>query len=345
MRESTGSVYLHNQRRFHDQKAVMNIKSTTADVAPIRMVGFAGVAVIFLALFLPIATVPIMGATNLLSSPLSFWCFSIYIAVALGAYAVRNAVRGLIAIAGAITLTLTTVYVATFEFSINQAAKALELQLKGNPFAGIARLATSSIHLEWGIGILALGGIILLYDAFAGSTPYLVGKSIADSIRLHPRKSKVFAAASVILVVTLACVKLFSIYTNYENISQLQKLSVRSFSRSIDVSDPQSGRYNDQITITLNMQNSSAKAISGYKGVIKFSDSLGDEIDSIRVSSEGLENRARAGSKFTYVGSIDVNRFDTKSSALKDSPIDQINASWTTDKILFADGSKISRKE
>jgi hypothetical protein len=158
-----------------------------------RNIAFVGAGLLAVGLFTPIVTLPIMGSINFLSG------FYGYILLALAALSVALAAksreRDLIwtgsAAAGAILYSFVRL-----QYMISSMRSAMADQLAGNPFAGFAQLAVSSVQLQWGWLPVATGAALLIYAGV---------KSRVDDERLFSlsdQTSKIVAGLSALALLT-----------------------------------------------------------------------------------------------------------------------------------------------
>jgi hypothetical protein len=126
-----------------------------------RFMGLVGSAILLIGVFTPIVSMPLIGSVNMFGNGRSLGGIVSVLAVASGALAFLNRNR---------LILLTSVAaggIVLFAFlHLNSALSMIQVQLadgmKGNPFAGLANLAVSSVQLQWGWAVMAAGIVTLL---------------------------------------------------------------------------------------------------------------------------------------------------------------------------------------
>ncbi|MGN6270266.1 MAG: hypothetical protein ACTHM0_10290 [Sphingomonas sp.] len=160
---------------------------------------FGGAAILVVGLFTPIVTLPFLGSVNLFNNGTNVLalCLLALAAIAAG-LTLKDRVRDVIwpGIASAAVLIY---YFVRLQYTLSQMRSAMSQSLRGNPFAGIAQTALSSIQLQWGWIVLALGAGLLIYAAFKQSRDEGSGL-----FSLHDGTGKAIAAVSIIIAVIAA---------------------------------------------------------------------------------------------------------------------------------------------
>lgn len=127
------------------------------------MVALCGSALVALGLFLPIATLPIVGTINLFGGGTNLFALSVLaLTILASVLAFRSNERDVIFPGAAIALMLIYKF-AMLQWHISDMRSQLE-QLKGNPFAGFAEAAADAAQLQWGWLILAGGAAAVIYS-------------------------------------------------------------------------------------------------------------------------------------------------------------------------------------
>ena len=129
-----------------------------------QMAGLIGSALLFVGVFCPIVTVPIMGQMNYFQN--GHGDGTIVLVLASGSAVLAFARRfPLLWLTGGASLAIIAFTFIRFQSGINEVKRQMEADLHGNPFAGLAQLAVQSVQLQWGIAILALGAILVVAAA------------------------------------------------------------------------------------------------------------------------------------------------------------------------------------
>ncbi len=164
----------------------------------LRNVGLAGSALLLIGLFVPIATMPMIGNMNLMTGGLGVpnLCF-IFLAGLSGFLAFRERNDDLIW-PGAAALLFAIFLLVRMQMAFSAAKANMAEQLKDNPFAGIAQAAMAGMGLQWGWLILFAGAACLIYVAIQARKEQGVGLfSIPD----QGAKGIALASAAALLLV------------------------------------------------------------------------------------------------------------------------------------------------
>lgn len=131
-----------------------------------KTLGFVGTALLVVGLFLPIATLPLLGSVTLMSNGFNVVAIVLLIlGITSGFMAWAERRDALIWTGGAALLTVIYMF-GRLQWSMMQMRSEMADRLEGNPFAGLAETAMASVGLEWGWLVLAAGPAILVYAAF-----------------------------------------------------------------------------------------------------------------------------------------------------------------------------------
>jgi hypothetical protein len=103
-------------------------------------------------------------------------------------------------------------------------------------------------------------------------------------------------------------------------------------------SNPEGGRYSDQIVLKCVYQNSSTKDIRAFRGNVLFTDLFGSEIFTSNLT---ISDPIKAGTKGTWNGVIEYNQFLRPHQQLKNTELKDMKVVWNPESVIFADGSKI----
>lgn len=123
----------------------------------------AGAGLLTVGLFLPIVTLPFLGTINLFNGGTNWVALGLLaLAVVSAALALKDRTGDVILTGIAATGALAYKFIM-LQISISEMRSNLADDLKDNPFAGIAHTALSSVQLQWGWLVLALGAGFLVY--------------------------------------------------------------------------------------------------------------------------------------------------------------------------------------
>ena len=107
-------------------------------------------------------------------------------------------------------------------------------------------------------------------------------------------------------------------------------------SKGFHKADRESFEFDDYITFTIAFDNVSGKDIRAFEGVLKFFDLLDNEILSSKLV---INDRVKAGAKFSWEGGIDYNQFLAAHERLRGEPQENLKTRFEVRKVLFADGT------
>lgn len=125
--------------------------------------GFGGAAALAIGLFVPIATVPILGSVTLMSSGFNLIGMALLVTAGLSAFlAWADREDDLVWTGAAALLTVIFVF-GRLQLNMMRLRESLETELKDNPFAGLAQSAAAAMGVQWGWLVLAAGAAVLLY--------------------------------------------------------------------------------------------------------------------------------------------------------------------------------------
>jgi len=144
-----------------------------------QVLGYVGSVTLFVGVFMPIVSLPIVGQQNFFQNGRGDG--AVLIGVALIALLATLARRfAIVAIMGAISFALLAFTFFAFQARISEMRASLERDLAGNPFRGLGDMMLQSVQLQWGWAVLVLGALLLLATAAKGSD------AVEESSRLSP---------------------------------------------------------------------------------------------------------------------------------------------------------------
>lgn len=133
-----------------------------------KLLGLAGAIILFVGVFTPIVSIPIMGNMNYFQNGKGDGTIIIVLAVISLVLTLRNKYKGLW-FTGLGSLGIMAFTFINFQVRMSQAASGLQEELGDNPFSGLGELMLQSIQLQWGWAILILGaGLIVAAAALPG---------------------------------------------------------------------------------------------------------------------------------------------------------------------------------
>jgi hypothetical protein len=119
---------------------------------------------LFVGVFMPIVSLPFVGAQNFFQNGRGDGTILIAIAgVALLATLARR--YALVAAMGIVSLALLAFTFVNFQSRISEIRASVERDLAGNPFRGLGDMMLQSVQLQWGWSVLVLGSALLIAAA------------------------------------------------------------------------------------------------------------------------------------------------------------------------------------
>jgi hypothetical protein len=161
-----------------------------------KTLAFAGAAALVVGLFTPIVTLPFVGTVNLFNNGTNIIALVLLALAAIGAgLALKDREQDVLwPGAGAAAILLYSFL--KLEYILSQMRANMTKSLEGNPFAGLAQTALSSVQLQWGWIVLALGAGLLVYAGYSAKKQAETGILSAPDT-----PAKAVAGISIILVI------------------------------------------------------------------------------------------------------------------------------------------------
>lgn len=134
-------------------------------VSNARNIGLIGVIMLFIGVFMPIISVPLMGNINYFSNGKGDGVIIIILAALSLILILAESYRVLWG-TGIFALAILGYTYINIQSRLNDATASMKRELAGNPFAGLATSAIESIQIQWGWAVLVVGAILILVSAF-----------------------------------------------------------------------------------------------------------------------------------------------------------------------------------
>jgi hypothetical protein len=132
---------------------------------PLRQpLAFIGSALLFIGVFCPVVSVPIMGQMNLFQNGKGDGTIILVLAAASALIAVLKRFRFLWVTGGG-SLGLLIFTFIHFQLKLSEMKSQMTSDLHDNPFAGLADLAIQSVQIQWGFALLILGSVLVMAAA------------------------------------------------------------------------------------------------------------------------------------------------------------------------------------
>jgi len=131
-----------------------------------KFLGIAGSLILFVGVFLPIVSAPMVGNMNCFQNGKAHGIVLIVLAVIslLLTLAQRNSWLWLTGIGSLATLGFTYYKIHA---KMSDMEKMLGGKLEGNPFRGLADVVMQSVQMQWGWAVLIVGAVLLISSALA----------------------------------------------------------------------------------------------------------------------------------------------------------------------------------
>ena len=134
-----------------------------------QLLGFIGSIVLFIGVFTPIVSVPIMGNMNYFQNGEGDGTIVLVLAVISLILVLAKKYKGLW-FTGIASLGIMLFTFMSFQSKMSQLTQLkadMESELAGNPFRGLADMAIQSIQLQWGWALLLVGAALVIASAAA----------------------------------------------------------------------------------------------------------------------------------------------------------------------------------
>ena len=129
-----------------------------------QLLGLIGSIVLFIGVFTPIVSVPIMGNINYFHNGRGDGTIVLILAIISLVLVLTNKYKGLW-FTGFGSLGLTLFTFINFQLRMSQAKADIELELASNPFRSLADMAIESVQLQWGWALLIVGAALIIASA------------------------------------------------------------------------------------------------------------------------------------------------------------------------------------
>lgn len=129
-----------------------------------QVLGLIGSIILFIGVFTPIVSVPIMGNMNYFQNGKGDGTIIIGLAVISLILTLSKKYKGLW-LTGLGSLGVMAFTFINFQMKMSEAKSQIEIELAGNPFRGLADLAMQSVQLQWGWALLIVGAALVITTA------------------------------------------------------------------------------------------------------------------------------------------------------------------------------------
>ena len=136
-----------------------------------QMLGLVGSVVLFIGVFAPIVSVPIVGNINYFQNGQGDGMIILVLAAISLILVLMERYKALW-FPGSASLALMLFTLVNFQTKMSQFKADMELELADNPFRGLADMAISSVQLQWGWALLVVGAaLVIISAALKNKTP------------------------------------------------------------------------------------------------------------------------------------------------------------------------------
>ena len=129
-----------------------------------QLLGLIGSIVLFIGVFTPIVSVPIVGNMNYFQNGKGDGTIVLILAVISLVLVLANKYKGLW-FTGIGSLGVVLFAFINFQSKMSQAKADMDAELAGNPFRGLADMAMQSVQLQWGWALLIVGAALVIASA------------------------------------------------------------------------------------------------------------------------------------------------------------------------------------
>lgn len=100
--------------------------------------------------------------------------------------------------------------------------------------------------------------------------------------------------------------------------------------------DIYNGKYEEEITMTVEFENKTGKQIRAFDGVLMFTDLLDNQIIGSRIE---INESIAPGAVLSWEGSLEYNQFMNDHTRLRSEPKENLKVAFHAGKVLFSDGT------
>jgi len=129
-----------------------------------KLLGVIGSIVLFIGVFMPIVSVPIMGNMNYFQNGEGDGTIVLALAGISLVLVLAEKFKGLW-FTGLGSLGIMLFTFINFQSKMSQAKADMESELAGNPFRGLADVVMQSVQLQWGWAVLIVGAALVIASA------------------------------------------------------------------------------------------------------------------------------------------------------------------------------------
>jgi hypothetical protein len=129
-----------------------------------HILGLIGSIVLFIGVFTPIVSAPIIGSMNYFQNGKGDGMLILILAIVSLVFVLTKKYKGLW-FTGVGSLAIMALTFINFQMKISDMKSQMESELAGNPFRGLADVAMQSVQLQWGWALLIVGAGLVIASA------------------------------------------------------------------------------------------------------------------------------------------------------------------------------------
>ena len=154
-----------------------------------QLLGFGGALLLFIGVFTPIVSVPMMGNISYFNNGKGDGVILLILSILSIVILLLKKNSWLWATGcGSVSLLLFTF--VNFHLKMSEAKASLDSQLEGNPFRSLADVAMQAVQLQWGWGILLIGSTLILVSAAIKDAQSLTNIASPELIKSSPKSNE-----------------------------------------------------------------------------------------------------------------------------------------------------------
>jgi hypothetical protein len=129
-----------------------------------QIIGIIGSVVLFIGVFAPVISIPFIGNRNYFQNGKADGVIVICLAVISIIVILAQKYKALWA-TGLASLGIILFTFVNIQMKLSDMNSKMGGKLAGNPFRGLADLATQSVQIQWGFAVLIIGALLLIVCA------------------------------------------------------------------------------------------------------------------------------------------------------------------------------------
>jgi len=150
--------------KFHESREYSEPYEKGSKKGTKLLLGLIGSAVLFVGVFAPIVSIPIMGNMNYFQNGKGDGVIVLVLAVISLILVLLKKFKGLW-FTGLGSMAIMIFTFINFQMALANTRIQMETELTGNPFRGIADMAMQSVQIQWGWAMLIIGAVLLIASA------------------------------------------------------------------------------------------------------------------------------------------------------------------------------------